>query len=491
MNSFQIPPRVKLDDLILGARFFISGQKGCGKTALLLFVRNKLTENGANTNTVLFKTGISEAERAKLATGGDFEIIRIGNDISVQYDYTTNWLWFIYKNLLRLLNIDDVISNKEVADDLKRLIGVYNETRPTSFSDLSISKIKAAAKAGIKTGIFTGQINAEVQAIHDENDDRKPIEIIEIIEKYLCDVQLKTRKRCALFFDELELFWNRPDQRERDLFLIRDLLQSVARVNRALGAKSASFVVYASVRSEVLEEVNRVGPEIVRDINDFGVSVSWNVKGTSENQPILNIVSAKINNSEIENDEIPSDNVWDVYFNEKLHGKNIKDYLLDTSMFKPRNIINMLNLAKKYDPENSFFTKESFEETSIEFSQAVWREIEEELLGSYDSRKISNLKAILTGFSPSFTVIDLEARVQKLKKTDPSLANGFNTRPEIVDICRALYRVGAAGNFFNVKTESGLLRKRDRWSFRDMGEPTIDEKFIIHASLRKVFQIPN
>ena len=35
-NAFLVPLRIALDDLLLGARFFISGQKGCGKTALLL-----------------------------------------------------------------------------------------------------------------------------------------------------------------------------------------------------------------------------------------------------------------------------------------------------------------------------------------------------------------------------------------------------------------------------------------------------------------------
>jgi len=170
------------------------------------------------------------------------------------------------------------------------------------------------------------------------------------------------------FFDELELFWSRPDQKERDLFLIRDLLQSVARVNRSLGSQSASFVVYASVRSEVLEEVNRVGPEIARDVQDFGAHVDWNVRASAENQPILQIVEAKIAASEMEVDHLPTSSIWTSYFPEMIHGRAVQDHLLDVAMFKPRNIVSRLNLAKAYDPSAEYFSAESLEETNSKFS---------------------------------------------------------------------------------------------------------------------------
>lgn len=489
-NSFQVPPKVDLNDLLRGARFFVSGQKGCGKTALLLHTQRVLADMGARTLIVLFKSGISETERARLAVGSGIEVVQTQEGYKAEYDYTTNWLWFIYRNLLRLIEIDDVDRQREVAEDLKRLVGVHQEIRTSTFSDLAIAKVKGAAKAGLEAGPFRGEMSAEIEAIKRERTDRTAVEVIEIIEKYLPKVQLKAARRCLLFFDELELFWNRPDQRERDLFLIRDLLQSVARVNRTLGAHSASFVVYASVRSEVLEEVNRVGPEIVRDITDFGVSVSWNSKGNAQNQPILRIVEGKIHASEVEQDELPTADVWSTYFPRRIYNKDIRDYLLDVSMFRPRNIVSRLNLAKNYEPNSSRFSTEAFRETSIDFSQTVWREIEEELLGRYSAKHVSNLKALLTAFKPRFKIGELEHRVTQLEKIDPSLSEGFRTRKDVVEVCRVLYRVGALGNLFDVENEEGQKLKRDRWSFRDMGEPTMDAHFIVHESLRKVFQLP-
>lgn len=72
--------------------------------------------------------------------------------------------------------------------------------------------------------------------------------------------------------------------------------------------------VYACVRSEVMYDVNRIYPEIDRDVTDFGVKVDWFGTAVSEDQAILNIVSAKIIQSEIEEGAPLTDNVWDEYF---------------------------------------------------------------------------------------------------------------------------------------------------------------------------------
>jgi energy-coupling factor transporter ATP-binding protein EcfA2 len=487
-NAFQVPPRVDINELLLGAKFFITGQKGCGKTALLLHTRRLLSEQGAKTHTVLFKTGLNENERQQIAAGSGYQVFTTGDNISVQYEYVTNWLWLIYRNLIRLIDLQDVEDGYDIARDLKSIMGVKNELRVSPFSDLAINKVKLSAKAGLKADVFNSEIAGELELASKQPESRTPLEIIDICERYIHKIRLHFRSRCLLFFDELELFWSRPDQKERDLFLIRDLLQSVARVNRNLGASSASFVVYASVRSEVLEEVNRVGPEIARDVQDFGAHVDWNVRASSDNQPILQIVEAKIHASEIESDEFPTKNVWETYFPDSIHGRSMRDHLLDVAMFKPRNIVSRLNLAKMHDPSSLFFTTESLEETNSKFSASVWREMEEEMLVIYSPKQVRNLKSLLTGFRISFNVDDFEKRLSGLSQIDPSISDGFRTRADIVFALSSLYRIGALGNRFSA-LEGNKLSTRDRWVFREHEAPTIDENFVVHESLRKVFQL--
>jgi hypothetical protein len=108
-NSFQIPPGIDTDQLIIGSKFFISGQKGCGKTALLLHIKEQLESMGAKTSVLLFKSGISEAERQQIATGSNIELIEQNNAFSAQYDYELNWIWYIYRNLIRMIDEKSVI----------------------------------------------------------------------------------------------------------------------------------------------------------------------------------------------------------------------------------------------------------------------------------------------------------------------------------------------------------------------------------------------
>lgn len=270
--------------------------------------------------------------------------------------------------------------------------------------------------------------------------------------------------------------------------MIRDLLYAVSRVNRVIGSNTASIVVYASVRTEVLHEVNRVGPEVCRDVDDFGVKVNWNVKGDVENQPILKIIEAKIHASEFEADELPTENVWQSYFPSHMYGNNFKQHLLDISMFKPRNLVSFLSLAREYDPDAVIVEFDAMDQTQIEFSSLVWREMEEELLGIYKPVDVSAIKAVLTGFQARFSVGELDKRVNQLGQVDVSVRNSLGSRESAGRLLKDLYRIGAVGNQYFVK---GGFRKeaRDRWVFRDMPEPALERDFVVHESLRKVLQL--
>lgn len=485
-NSFLIPPGVDPDKLVRGAHCFIYGQKGSGKTSLLLYLRKLLEENGAKTKTVLFKSGITERERQKIA-GSSF-VLTEQNDVTfVEYDYKINWLWYIYRNLLRLITQDQIFQGWDVVVSLKKILGVFGEVNTNLLGDLSAKKIKLFAKAGLKAGPLSGEIKAEIEAISSDQENTD-LEIIEIVEKYLPQVVFYPRHRSVILFDELELFWNRVDQRERDLFLIRDLLYAVSRVNQSIGSRNVSLGVVASVRSEVLYEVNRVGPEVSRDVSDRGVRVHWNVKSDEPTQPILQIVERKISASELNEDEIPSDDVWQTYFPKKIFGRDMKQYLLDISMFKPRNLVSLLSEAKGISPKAIFISEDALKQAQAQFSKRAWTEIEEGLLGEYNSEKVRAIKAILTGYKPKFTLDEFVNRTNTLSKSDPRVRMNFRLEDDIIKILESLYRLGAIGNSYSSKVK-GVNKLRHYWMFRDYYEPLLDKPFEVHESIRKELQL--
>ena len=289
-NSFQVPPRINVDNLLSGENYFVVGKKGCGKTALLLYVQELGAEKGWSTETIFFRSGISEPERQGFLAGTSYEVIEIDGKTKVDYDFIFNWLWLIYSNILRRIEEKHVLAGGEILNDLKKLLDVKNETKVKPFEDLLAKNIIARAKIGLDAKFLRGEIEAEVQAAREVEKQRLPMQVVLICEKYFGEIKLRPQNRVTLAFDELELFQSKREQRDRDLRLIRDLLQAVSRVNHTFADAGSAVSVYASIRSEVLSEVNEILPESWRDFSDFSVEVNWNVKADATEQPILNIV---------------------------------------------------------------------------------------------------------------------------------------------------------------------------------------------------------
>lgn len=235
--------------------------------------------------------------------------------------------------------------------------------------------------------------------------------------------------------------------------------------------------------------MNRVGPEISRDVDDFGVRVNWNVRVADRDQPILRIVEAKINASEIEEGELPTEDIWGEYFTQSAFGRNFRKYLLDVGMYRPRNIVSLLSLAQTYRPTEARITFEAIDESQLEFSKRSWREVEEELLGEYTPDKVRAIKALLTGFEYAFPIRTFLGRLHTLGAIDRSVSKAIPTDEDAVDAIKTLYRIGALGNRYYVTGRDGKREMRFGWVFRDNNEPVIDREFVVHESLRKTLQL--
>jgi hypothetical protein len=486
-NSFQVPPGLSISALEGGARFFVLGQKGTGKTALIWYLRELAVNNGGKGEVVLFKSDLTEVERQRITNLGEAIVFSDQGKIEPLYDYKQNWLWFIIRSLVRMVDDKDVLFGKDLLHDLRELTGVNKSAKQTIFSGLQFTKIKTNIDAGLKLGVFRSDLKTEIEAVF---APKSPdiLEVIAVCERAIGQIKLVSPAKCSLFFDELELFLNKEDQRNRDLFLIRDLLYAVSRINRGFGHDNNSFVVYASVRSEVLQEVNRVGPETKKDVTDFGVNISWDAKVVAGSQPILSIIEAKVNASELEIGDEETQDVWREYFPFRIYGKSFQNYLLDISMHKPRNLVRRLRLAQEANRSGTKFNESDFDASGLNFSADVWSEMEEDLSSTYDPRQISAIKSILSGFTARFTIGALEDRIISLSKYDNNVYDSISRKVPAVSIASDLYRIGAVGNVFIVQ-EGKKKYPRNRWIFRGYTEPLLDREFVVHDSLRKAFQL--
>jgi|GEM_PF-6441274 len=141
----------------------------------------------------------------------------------------------------------------------------------------------------------------------------------------------------------------RKKQREADIELVRDLIIAVDRMNRVSKDKSYEVNFYASVRTDVIDSVLSNGYEINKCTEDYGVTIEWYQRGGNYvDNPLLKLLEKKVNASEKENLEKESNNVWGTYFEQKIHGIEIREFLLKYSWYRPRDIIRMMTSVQDH-----------------------------------------------------------------------------------------------------------------------------------------------
>lgn len=489
-NSFVNPPNLNLADFFDGSKFFIYGMKGSGKTELVWYLHQSFLKQGHISEVILFKSDLTEEERQKIILLRDAIFIEDQKKIEVEYDYKISWLWFIYKNIIQQIEKFSAKSGNDYLFDLVRIFGVAQSKKESIFQRLQFRQIKAQAKAGLEAGPFKTEIGIEVEAILKEKikDNIDVLKIIQIAEHFLPKIILDEKKKTSIFFDELELFYDKPDQKDRDLRLIRDLLYAVSRANRVFINEGAQFFCYASVRAEVLSEINTIGPEIQREIEDFGIQVSWEAGTDINSHPLLKIAEQRIRSSEIEEGIIPTNDIWDKYFEAEMFGKLTRQYLLDASMLRPRNLIRILKYAQEFSPDSEIFSNTCFENTRTRFSSGVYSEVDEELRVSLSPDQAAIVKDALTGFRRYFTENEFQERISGIISRKKKFSKELLDFPHVRDILRLLYRIGAIGNHFKI-TVAGKRLPRDRWIFRNFPAPSFENEFVVHEALHKALQL--
>lgn len=474
-DSYFIPEKIEISDYLNGTKFFVLGLKGTGKTALLRFMHDKVDGEKCISELILFKSHITEEDRQKLSKGAGFEIVSVDNVPSFIQDFKESWKWLIYQKIaskLYIANLDDRNAIK-----LFSLTGV-KENKVTStlgalFSKISSGNLKFSGEAlgvaiELGIGIESDKSSGEVSLSS----------VNRACASLLNQIDLKTP--LYLFFDELELFFQTQDQFDRDRRIIRDLVYSISSINADSAENGRKLYLISSLRTEVLHSVLELGHEIGRDIDDFGDRLDWSNGKSSKDHPLLKLIGKKISAS----CGLDASIVWSTLFPEKINNKEYYRFILESSYYRPRDIVRLLKVARDYNKNAEKFTTAHFDETSSEYSKQTWLEITEELLASYSVDEISAMQRIFLGYVTHFFKDDLLDRAKTRYKADRGVTNLLESKG-IGVILSDLYRIGVIGNDFMVRDRRGEFLNRQRWIFR--GNPILNdsERMAFHKSLWK------
>lgn len=479
IDGFLLPDNMNINHFINGERYYIVGFKGTGKTALLKYIQLKIEEKGlAETLFILFKSDFSDEDKSAFSKAAGCLVNTATDEMK---DFTDVWLWYIHRQIVNIIKDRHLIGRVFVDnDDWKRYqtcvlapklgdekSGLMRLLPKLKRGNIEIESNFVAAK---------GTLGLQFEWVDNSKSTVKFSDIVKQANT-LFDKLAPVDQPIPIyiFFDELELTFNKSKQYQTDTRLIRDVIVAINKINFL--ARKLHFPVYTitSIRSEVLTAVETSGKEINKAITDFGLILKWPQKGDdSKYHPLMNIITKKIQASyKLYDITPPSDNeIWERYFPPRIGDKSIYEHLLNKTWYRPRDIVRLLLTAQNHSPQSSSFSQSILDSINRDYSTECWKEQIEELRAKYNESEIDGIKQILLATECPFTFIELNNKCATKKELYDSV-NTLLNKYKLAEILSDLYRIGVIGN----------TGQKMRFSFRGDDELLIEKEMTIHPAL--------
>lgn len=484
---FYACPSFHVEKFLNGKAYFIHGDKGVGKTALLKHLEIIAINEASLVDYIRFKKDVDQEERnalkrASIPNNSFEEVVEknIPDDAGINCIYA--WQVYMIKCIVNLANASECafFEDNESWRKLNQLIkSAYNGRGSVAKSIIPKVKrgsVKLDVIDGVALDIDFEWDNPQEKTVSFSTYAKKVIELFGNLRKN------PDASKMYLLFDELELVHFHKKSYMRDVTLIRDLIQAIYYINEI--SKTSGFDIFsiACFRNEVYRNIAAVGYEINKIVQDYGVEISWLQSGGSivDNPLIKMLVNRLLKSQEGENQEVSEADIWKAYFDEYVNinynNQTAMNYIVDQTWCKPRDIIRLFNLIqKKYEYETRINTM-AFESVRKSYSHDSWEEFSNELSAKYTPLEIDGIKQVLIGINVSFSIGQFSERIEEKKIYFESVRK-LSEKYTAVEILSDIYRVGIIG------TDG----KWKRFYFKGDIDFDTTSNAIIHYPLRRFF----
>lgn len=491
-NNYIKPSGVNIDRLastVYGTPFFIMGDKGTGKTALLRFLENyvRTIDEAACSSFIYFESGFTHVQKEKFnaisrsistSIAIDSSIATVGN--TAECDFTYIWKWQIYQKIItdnEHFNGGLFVNN----DDWDNFVNEINRISKTVEKEkMTIpAKISVSATANPQLGTVTSGLNIEPVDFSQRNFNTTKgySEFVKIIDNAdrLAQMICRTDIPYYIFIDELEAYRGENDMFYRDLRMIRDLLFTVKRVNDLFRTGTK---IICSVRLEILNAINRFvqSNQLHKIMQGYDERLIWEHTNTNSfGHPIIGVLIRRIQIAEEKKvgHAVRVAEIIRKWFVTNVYNTHICTYILDNTWHKPRDIVRLLLAAQSKNSKNfDKFTQNTFETFMPVYSKQCLVEVREEMRALYTAEEIECIFNCLQGYKAVFSYQEIVDRAKRL------YPNGVLARQPYT-VLNDMYRIGVIGNILSNDSSP-------RWEYKEQYKLFIDDpwRIIIHPSLR-------
>ena len=492
-NTYIQPTGIDVNKLAsteFGTPFFVMGDKGTGKTALLHYLENyvRTLDSSACSSFISFENDFSSVEKKRfndishsISTSIAIEttVASVGRD-DIECDFTYIWRWQIYQKLItdqEVFNGGLFVPNEEWDKFTKE---IHKISKTISAGKMRIpAKVSFSLDTNPQLGNVTPSVNIEPMDLSKRtfNSEKSYGEFVRIIEN--ADALIQSLKRTDIpyyiFIDELEAYRGESGTFYRDLRMIRDLLFTVKRINSVFGNGTK---ILCSVRLEILNAINRFvqSNQLHKIMQGYDERLTWEHTNTNSfSHPIIGVLLRRIQIAEEKNvgHSVSTESIIKKWFVSSVYNTHICTYILDNTWHKPRDIVRLLLSAQSKNSKNfSCFNQNTFETFMPAYSRQCLDEVREEMRALYTAEEIECVFNCIQGYK---VVFSYEEIVNRVKTLYPNSAFAEDTYTVLND----LYRIGVIGNTLSDNRST-------RWVYKEQYKLYIDSPWliVIHPSLR-------
>jgi len=419
IKAFFEHPLFEFSEFRSGRRFFVLGQKGTGKTAVLRKIQAMVEAEGGSTHFMIFRDEV--ASKDELDRFGSIFAVSV-NDVQKTHHH----LYTLERMILLILasQLDNIVESVPDFSDIKDDSTSTTSANTTDgLKEIFKRVIGQPVRRAVETALDTVAEAAKIVQITPEKLDRLGVQVDSNVllrrlnERMLeaCLVALRNRtSKIAIFIDEIHFTYRTGKDHELDAALVRDLIRAVSKINRELGSVQAVCRVYAAIRSEYLQNPIIAAAELHSTLIGYGRELTWSTFNADFSHPMFEIGARRV----------------DANLHQNMNGRDFmkacfanftNDDAIDfvqSTWSKPRDMIRFLRTCKEMYPGK------------ITLSQAEYRQV-------FHQACISARVEIETALTSFLTIAGVEATMRLLSDySSRSLEKG--NIGKIDEFCKSL-----------------------------------------------------
>ncbi|MBS6559253.1 MAG: hypothetical protein KH355_03145 [Clostridiales bacterium] len=369
-SAFCDPRRI-VNKLLNSYEFLLIGRKGVGKSAFC----SKIQSLAENSNSLYaFPMNLNDFEFSTFAKTG------IDKDVSGTQKYKASWdfllLVSIYKVLFNNLQMTEV---QEVIDIIFLLDKLGFALEDGIKSDVTkLSKVKV----GANIFKFDLELEKEFNVTPATYLERLSL-LVERMLSILLECELNGREVVVVIdgFDDILRY--KKDKME----IIASLIRSADFINDKLYSKRKKIKILLLIREDLISVVT--DPDLNKIIHDSSITLSWN----KQLNDLKELVNLRFKFSGV--DSTVLETWWYNIFPRKIRNKDSWEYVLDYTLYKPRDVLQFLKYCQIEYPDNVSLSISEVQKTLKVYSNKYFiEEMKNELSGFIADELIVSIPSI-------------------------------------------------------------------------------------------------